>query len=209
LHSLGIFAALDMRTNELVWQQQWSEPCYSGAITTAGGLVFVGRNDGRLTALDSSDGTNLWEFQTGAGMNSTVSVFEQGGKQYVVAYAAGNLFAGSAKGDNVWLFALDGTLEQVAPGGRSPNLGPGAGPAAAQANVANGETVYAATCVFCHGEEALGGHGGGPTLANMTNMDAVAQVVAEGRNAMPALGGALSADQIRDVSAYVLQLIGR
>jgi mono/diheme cytochrome c family protein len=55
----------------------------------------------------------------------------------------------------------------------------------------------------------LGGHGGGPTLANMTNMDAVAQVVAEGRNAMPALGGALSADQIRDVSAYVLQLIGR
>ena len=209
LHSLGTFAALDMRTNELVWQQQWSEPCYSGSIATAGGLLFVGRNDGRLTALDSSDGAKLWEFQTGAGMNSTVSVFEHGGKQYVVAYAAGNLFAGSAKGDNVWLFALDGTLEQVAPGGRSPNLGPGAGPAAAQANVANGETVYAATCVFCHGEEALGGHGGGPTLANAASTEAIAQVVTEGRNAMPALGGALSAAQIRDVSAYVLRLIGR
>jgi hypothetical protein len=37
------------------------------------------------------------------------------GKQYVVAYSAGNLFAGSAKGDSVWLFALDGTLEPVAP----------------------------------------------------------------------------------------------
>jgi alcohol dehydrogenase (cytochrome c) len=90
--------------------------CYSGATTTAGGLVFVGRNDGRLTALDSSDGTKLWEFQTGAGMNAPVSVFEHGGKQYVVAYSAGNLFAGSTKGDSVWLFSLDGHLDPVALG---------------------------------------------------------------------------------------------
>jgi hypothetical protein len=37
------------------------------------------------------------------------------GKQYVVAYSAGNLFAGSAKGDSVWLFALDGTLDPAPP----------------------------------------------------------------------------------------------
>jgi alcohol dehydrogenase (cytochrome c) len=117
LHSLGIFAALDMRTNTLVWQQHWPEPCYSGSVTTAGGLVFVGRSDGRLTALDSSNGTRLWEFQTGAGMNATASVFEHNGKQYVVALSAGNLFAGSVKGDSVWLFALDGTLDQVESGG--------------------------------------------------------------------------------------------
>ena len=100
-----------MRTNTLVWQQQWTEACYSGSVTTAGGLVFVGRTDGRLTALDARDGKRLWQFPTGAGMNSTPSVFEHGGKQYVVAYSAGNLFAGSTKGDSVWLFALDGTLE--------------------------------------------------------------------------------------------------
>jgi alcohol dehydrogenase (cytochrome c) len=107
MHSLGIFAALDMRTNRLVWQQRWPEPCYSGSVATAGGLVFVGRNDGRLTALDSSDGTKLWEFQTGAGMNAPASVFEHAGHEYVVAYSAGNQFAGSARGDSVWLFALD------------------------------------------------------------------------------------------------------
>ena len=84
--------------------------CYSGSTTTAGGLTFVGRNDGRLTALDSRSGKKLWEFQTGAGMNAPVSVFEHAGKQYVVAYSAGNLFAGSPKGDSVWLFGLDGTL---------------------------------------------------------------------------------------------------
>ncbi len=112
----GTFTALDLRTNTIVWQQHWADTCYSGATATAGGLVFVGRNDGRLTALDSRDGKKLWEFQTGAGMNAPVSVFAHDGKQYVVAYSAGNLFAGSAKGDSVWLFALDGTLEPVAPG---------------------------------------------------------------------------------------------
>jgi alcohol dehydrogenase (cytochrome c) len=196
-----------MRTNKLVWQQHWPETCYSGSTATAGGLLFVGRNDGRLTALDSRDGAKLWEFQTGAGMNSTVSTFDDGGKQYVVAYAAGNLFGGSAKGDNVWLFALDGTLDPVAPGGRSQAAGPGAGPAAPQANLANGKTVYDATCVFCHGEAAEGGHGGGPTLENMPDAAAIAAVVTQGRNAMPALAGALSAAQIRDVSAYVMQLV--
>ena len=75
----GIFAALDMHTNRLIWQQEWPERCYSGSVATAGGLVFVGRSDGRLTALDSSTGALLWAFQTGAGVNATVSVFEQAG----------------------------------------------------------------------------------------------------------------------------------
>jgi alcohol dehydrogenase (cytochrome c) len=114
--ALGTFTAMDLHTNKIAWQQQWSEPCYSGSAVTAGGLVFVGRNDGRLTALDSSNGKKLWEFQTGAGMNSTASVFEHKGKQYVVAYSGGSVFARSAKGDSVWLFALDGTLEPAAPG---------------------------------------------------------------------------------------------
>jgi hypothetical protein len=49
-------------------------------------------------------------------MNAPVSVFSHNGKQYVAAYSAGNLFAGSAKGDSVWLFALGGTLDPVPPG---------------------------------------------------------------------------------------------
>ena len=53
--SLGVFAAVDVRTNELVWQQHWPGPCYSGSLATAGGLVFVGRSDGRLTALELGD----------------------------------------------------------------------------------------------------------------------------------------------------------
>ena len=109
----GIFAALDMRTNTLVWQQQWPERCYSGSVATAGGLLFVGRNDGRLTALDSSNGKLRWAFQTGAGVNAPASVFEHGGQQHVVVYSAGNLFAATPRGDSVWLFSLQGQLGPV------------------------------------------------------------------------------------------------
>ena len=75
----GVFAALDVTTNRIVWRQHWREICYSGAVVTAGGLVFVGRADGRLTALDKRDGRMLWSFLTDAGVNTTVTTFEHKG----------------------------------------------------------------------------------------------------------------------------------
>ena len=52
----GTFTAMDMRTNTIAWQKQWDDTCYSGSVTTAGGLVFVGHNDGRFIAYDARDG---------------------------------------------------------------------------------------------------------------------------------------------------------
>ena len=207
LPNFGVFAALDLHTNTLVWQQQWADPCYSGSTTTAGGLTFVGRNDGRLTALQSDTGRKLWEFQTGAGMNAPVSVFQHAGKQYVVAYSAGNLFAGSPRGDSVWLFGLDGTLPPASPPGAAMLF---TREAEGTADPEAGKAVYETACVFCHGEQGEGGHGGGPTLQAMTNEAVVLQLVSEGRNAMPAFGGGgLTAQQIRDVAAYVSDRLAR
>jgi alcohol dehydrogenase (cytochrome c) len=198
----GVFAALDMRTNTLVWQQQWPERCYSGSVSTASGLLFVGRGDGRFTALDSRSGALLWQFQTGAGVNAPASVFEHRGRQHVVVYSAGNLFAGSARGDSVWLFSLDGTLGPVQPGSdaAAPSI---TSAARTEPDLASGRLVYESTCSPCHGGNGEGGHGGGPALAAATNRSAIARVVTEGRNQMPPFGRTLSADQIRDVSAYV------
>ena len=95
----GIFAALDLTTNRIAWRQQWREICYSGSVVTAGGLLFVGRSDGRLTALDKDNGTLLWEFQTDAGVNTTVTTFEHEGEQYVVVHAGGGVFANGQRGD--------------------------------------------------------------------------------------------------------------
>ena len=200
-HISGVFAAMDMHTNTLVWQQRLSDRCYSGALATAGDLVFLGRNDGRLTALDSRDGSLLWEFQTGAGMNSPVSTFEQDGKQYIVAYSAGNMFAGSTRGDSVWLFSLEGTLDEIIPATEAPEFTATAG---RDADVGNGETLYNAACTFCHGPVGEGG-AGGVTLTNATNLAAVMQQVREGLNAMPPFGAALTPEEIQDVSTYVVE----
>ena len=111
------------------WRQAWKDTCYSGSVNTAGGLVFVGRNDGRLTALDSSTGKLLWEFQTGSGANAPAAVFEYEGEEYVVAYSGGSLFAPAPRGDNLWLFSLKGTLE---PAGRADSPVPAPPPATHQ-----------------------------------------------------------------------------
>jgi len=122
----GIFAALDMKTNRLVWQQRWKDSCYSGSVTTEGGLIFAGRNDGRLTALNSSNGQRLWEFQTGAGVNAPASVFEYEGDEYVAVYSGGSLFAGAPRGDSIFLFSLKGALM---PGTEISSQTPAAAPA--------------------------------------------------------------------------------
>jgi mono/diheme cytochrome c family protein len=77
---------------------------------------------------------------------------------------------------------------------------PGAGGAG---NADNGAPVYTTACLACHGEKGEGGHGGGPSLQALSNSAVVLQVVSEGRNAMPAFNGTLTAEQIRDVAAYV------
>jgi hypothetical protein len=45
-------------------------------------------------------------------MNSPVSIFEYEGDEYVVAYSAGSLFAGTTHGDSVWLLSTKGTLPE-------------------------------------------------------------------------------------------------
>jgi alcohol dehydrogenase (cytochrome c) len=107
----GIFAAIDLKTNRLAWRQQWHDDCWSGSLATGGGLVFVGRNDGKLTALDNRNGNKLWQFQTDAGVNATASTFEYQGEQYVTVFSAGTLFANDKKGDSVWLLSTHGTIE--------------------------------------------------------------------------------------------------
>jgi alcohol dehydrogenase (cytochrome c) len=202
----GIFAAVDMTTNELVWRYRWPDQCYSGSVATAGGLVFVGRNDGRLTALDSDTGRQLWEFQTGAGMNAPASVFEHGGEQYVAAYSAGNVLIGSAHGDSVWLFSLNGTLPSATAAGAVTSTSATAEQsAAAAAASSDGATIFRQACVPCHGEDGAGGHGGGAPLDRVTDLAAAIQTVTEGRNAMPAFARALTDEQIRAVSRYIVE----
>jgi len=206
LPRMGQFVAMDVKTNTAVWRTRWPDQCYSGSVATAGDLVFTGRNDGRLMALDSDTGLPLWEFQTGAGLNTPASVFAHDGQQYVVVLSAGNALIGSPRGDSVWLFGLNGTLDEATPGDTPlvPALSSDMSDLDAP-DLALGAELYRQTCLPCHGDNGLGGHGGGAALTALEGIDRVRAVVSGGINNMPPFGAALTAQQILDVSAYVLE----
>ena len=200
----GIFAAVDMKSNRLVWRQAWQAPCYSGSVATAGGLVFAGRNDGRLTALHSSTGKRLWEFQTGAGQNAPASVFAYEGDEYVAAYSAGNALIGSPHGDSVWLFSLKGTMGPQNPTSSAPT--PDSAPSAT-ADLEKGSKIFADSCSACHGASGEGGHG--PSLTGVRDLAKIVQTVKRGGAQMPSFDSKLSGKEIEDVSAYVREKVAR
>jgi len=205
LSRIGVYSALDLKTNKLVWQRQFNDGCRSGALATAGGLVFMGRNDNRIIALDSRNGQQLWEFRVDAPVNSAVSTFMWKGDQYLVTYAGGGLF-GAQKGDGVWLFSLKGTLNEL------PASGPGAAPTAVtvtvpdrKPDIANGELTYKAACIYCHGDSGEGGEGGGAALTSELSIIDIMTMLGNGRNAMPNFNGVMNVEQMHDVAAYLAE----
>jgi plastocyanin len=100
----GVIAAIDSRTNKIVWKKEYRPGRPSGAMTTAGGLLFQGAPDGSLEVLDVRTGDRLWRFQAGAAAGPPVT-YDINGEQYVAT------ISGSA----VWAFKLGGPLPQAAP----------------------------------------------------------------------------------------------
>jgi alcohol dehydrogenase (cytochrome c) len=115
LKPLGRVVAMNMRTNKRVWSVPFTpgDMCYSGVMSTAGGLVFVGRNNGQLQAYDDQTGKLLWSSpKLLASVAAPPMTYTVNDKQYVAVYAGGNgISAGSATakvryGSDLYTFAL-------------------------------------------------------------------------------------------------------
>jgi quinoprotein glucose dehydrogenase len=78
-----------------------------GAITTAGGLVFIGATlDAYLRAFDVETGNELWKFKLpAAGKATPMTYLGKDGRQYVVISAGGD-GKSWGKADSVMAFAL-------------------------------------------------------------------------------------------------------
>ena len=74
-------------------------------------------------------------------------------------------------------------------------------------DVVAGQRLYQQACVICHGETGTGGHGGGASLKTVKDLAATIQTVMAGRNSMPPFATSFSPAQIRDISAYVVQVL--
>ena len=57
----------------------------------------------------------LFKFQTGFGADAPPVVYEVDGQQYITIVTGGNRIQGSATGDAVWTFALNGNVQPLQP----------------------------------------------------------------------------------------------
>jgi glucose dehydrogenase len=80
----GVFDAWDPVNARKVWSIRENFPVWSGALATAGNVVFYGTMDGWFKAVDARNGALLWQFQTGSGIiGQPVTWRGPDGKQYV------------------------------------------------------------------------------------------------------------------------------
>lgn len=102
----GNVTAVDYNTGKIRWQVKTPQPMIGGILATAGGVVFTGEANGWFKAYDSSNGSELWRFQCGAGVNAPPASYTLGGKQYIVVAAGGNVQIDAKRGNSILAFAL-------------------------------------------------------------------------------------------------------
>lgn len=118
----GTLAGIDMNTGQLKWEVplgimmdpkkypdavKWGSINLGGAITTAGGLVFIASGMDRFfRAFNTSNGEMLWQAMLPAGGQATPMTYELNGRQYVVIAAGGHGKLGTKLGDYLVAYAL-------------------------------------------------------------------------------------------------------
>jgi PQQ-dependent dehydrogenase (methanol/ethanol family) len=92
--NMGNFIAWDGRTGKIVWSNPELFSVWSGALATAGGVVFYGTLEGYLKAVDAKTGKELYKFKTPSGIIGNVMTYMHGGKQYVAVLSGVGGWAG-------------------------------------------------------------------------------------------------------------------
>jgi PQQ-dependent dehydrogenase (methanol/ethanol family) len=80
----GELLAWDPVNGKKVWALPEKFPVWSGALATAGDVVFYGTMDGWFKAVDAHSGNLLWQFKCGSGIiGQPISYKGPDGKQYI------------------------------------------------------------------------------------------------------------------------------
>jgi alcohol dehydrogenase (cytochrome c) len=93
-----LLRALDIQTGDVRWELPQEGPAntWGGVLSTAGGLVFFGNDNGGFSAADAGSGRLLWQFDANQSWKASPMTYSIGGTQYVAV----------AGGPNVLVFAL-------------------------------------------------------------------------------------------------------
>ncbi|WP_412177273.1 methanol/ethanol family PQQ-dependent dehydrogenase [Mesorhizobium sp. ZC-5] len=90
---MGNFIAWDAAKGEIVWSVPEQFSVWSGALATAGDVVFYGTLEGYIKAV-GPDGKELYKFKTPSGIIGNINTYEHGGKQYIAVLSGVGGWAG-------------------------------------------------------------------------------------------------------------------
>jgi alcohol dehydrogenase (cytochrome c) len=144
--NLGEFMAWNPATGKKVWSIKEKFMTMSGALATAGDVVFYGTADGWFRAVDARSGKVLWSHKLGSGViGQPISYLGPDHRQYIAIYSGiggaaefrvDKSMAGfPAEGGTLYVFSIDGDSIGDAAGMLTT---PGPAPSAAQAEAARG-----------------------------------------------------------------------
>ena len=88
----GALRALDPKTGEKKWDFKLHSTPQAGILSTAGGLVFGGDDEGHYFALDDSSGNELWRANTGGVIMAGSITYLSGSKQYISIASGSAIF---------------------------------------------------------------------------------------------------------------------
>ena len=92
--NLGNFIAFDAGTGKILWSDPEPFSVWSGALATAGNVVFYGTLDGYLKAVDAQTGKELFRYKTPSGIIGNINTYTHNGKQYIAVLSGVGGWAG-------------------------------------------------------------------------------------------------------------------
>jgi alcohol dehydrogenase (cytochrome c) len=90
-----VLRAFDIHTGKAVWElpQTGAADSFGGVLSTAGGVVLYGADDGSFAAADAKTGKPLWSFQTSQPPHASPMTYLFDNKQYVAVASGSNIIA--------------------------------------------------------------------------------------------------------------------
>jgi quinohemoprotein ethanol dehydrogenase len=217
----ALLKAWDPVAGRVIWQQQTSRDYFvldGGALSTAGNLVFAGREDGRFVAYAADSGRVLTSIDTGTATMAAPVTYEVGGIQYVaVLQGHGGSIMYSYQGTAAMSRANEDRILALKLGGLQVPLPPVLTPApyskppprqGSEAQVGAGRALFITWCSKCH---TLGAPAVTPDLSRLGrgtgSTDVLKSILLDGALAplgMARFDDVLSSGDVENIHAFLI-----